>query len=317
MGYTHLMVKRIKNYTSVRPLRTAIILAIIYVVLFGLYIWISGRLAASYAGSVETLERIERVKGTLFILITGMLFFLFSFLLLRRIFRQSIDLFDMNNALILSDRRAMAGAFALSIAHDMNNQIMVIRAGVDELTAESEPARKENIQFIHRSVDDMARLSKQLLSMGRDTMVEDLQDCNVMQLFRGVLDLTSHHHRTRHCEILPAIPHKLTARLNPSIISQMLFNLIINAADAMDGHGKIEVRAYTKEHKLFIEVHDQGPGIPEEKRREVMKPFYTTKKSGHGLGFMSVMACAEIHDGRMEILTSDLGGACIRITMAH
>jgi len=309
------MIRKLYQYTNVRPLQSAILFSSAYIVLCGLYIWVSGRLAASTARSIESLEHIERLKGMIFILATGILFFLFSYLVLKRIARQANELMEKKNALILSDRRAMAGAFALSIAHDMNNQIMVIKAGMEELTDTTHSNQKGNFHFVQLAVADMIRLSRQLLSMGRNTMVEDLQSCNLMELFKSVADLASLHHRTRNCEIIHSIQSGLNARLNPAIISQMLFNLIINAADAMDGLGRIEVRALTRGNELIIEVHDQGPGIPEEMRLEVMKPFFTTKKSGHGLGFMSVMACAEIHDGKMDISDSDLRGACVRISM--
>lgn len=311
------MIRRIYKYTTVRPLQSALLLSTVYILLCGLYIWVSGHLAASSASSVQTLEYIERLKGTIFILATGILFFLFSYLVLKRIARQSDELMEKKNALVTSDRRAMAGVFALSIAHDMNNQIMVIKAGMEELSDTTNPKQKENLHFMQTAVADMVSLSRQLLSMGRDTMVEDLQPCNLMELFKSVIDMASLHHRTRSCDISPSIHAGLNARLNPFIISQMLFNLILNAADAMDGRGRIEVRAHTRGSELIIEVHDQGPGIPEAMRAEVMKPFFTTKKSGHGLGFMSVMACAEIHDGKMEISDSDLRGACVRISMPH
>jgi len=298
-----------------RPVFPALALSAGYIVLCGLYIWLSGRIAADASHSVESLQQIEWLKGTIFIFVTGLVFFFFAYGMLRRIDQQSRDLMVQKNALVLADRRAMAGSFALSVAHDMNNQIMVLQAGWEELMHSTPPGRHDNLEFVQRALNDLTRLSRQLLNMGRNSVANDFRLVRIMDMYDEVMTLCQRHQRTRHCVIRAGIPVDLEAKLNPAIMSQMLFNLILNAADAADGNGQIEVRAHQHGRRVVIEVHDNGPGIPADMRTDVVKPFYTTKKSGHGLGFMSVVACAEIHDGQVEILESDLGGACIRVSL--
>jgi len=306
--------RRIERFAT-NPPGSAFILSIVYIILCGTYVWLSSHVAAISADSLESLERIERMKGTLFILATGLLFFVFAYILLRHIANQSNTLVQQNNALIISDRRAMAGAFAVSVAHDMNNQIMVLRSGMEEIVEDCRATAPDEVQYVQHALDDLTRLSRQLLDMGRNSMSEDLQPCHLMKIYTDVEQLAQRHQRTRSCTLRSSMPANLSASLKPSIISQMLFNLILNAADATDGSGIIEVRGYTQNDRIIIEVHDNGPGIPPELRAEVIKPFFTTKKTGHGLGFMSVVACAEVHEGKVEIMESDLKGACIRISL--
>jgi signal transduction histidine kinase len=90
-----------------------------------------------------------------------------------------------------------------------------------------------------------------------------------------------------------------------------LLNIIINAADAVGGSGRIMVKLSDNPERIRLEVHDNGPGIPEQVRDRVLEPFYTTKPYGSGLGLLSVRHCAEVHRGAFGIESSPLGGTCV------
>jgi len=79
-------------------------------------------------------------------------------------------------------------------------------------------------------------------------------------------------------EDLPQVPG------NGGELNQVWTNLVDNAADAVDGRGKITVRAYTQTGRLVVEVVDDGPGIPHEDQTRVFEPFFTTKEVGAGIG---------------------------------
>ena len=102
---------------------------------------------------------------------------------------------------------------------------------------------------------------------------------------------------------------------NPTTLRQMLLNLILNAAEATEGKGIIEILIRQTADTALIEVHDNGPGIPLEKRPTLFTAFYTAKSQSAGLGLLSVKVYVELHQGHVEILDSHLGGTCIRITL--
>jgi two-component system sensor histidine kinase HydH len=91
-------------------------------------------------------------------------------------------------------------------------------------------------------------------------------------------------------------------------------NLILNSAEATGNSGEILVRLKEDNGTVFLEVHDNGPGISEEIKENIFNPFFTTKKNGNGLGLLSLKIFADQHNGSIDISNSYLGGACFSIS---
>jgi signal transduction histidine kinase len=99
------------------------------------------------------------------------------------------------------------------------------------------------------------------------------------------------------------------------LLRQALFNLILNAIQAVDGNGEIEVVAQKRNAtEAFLEVRDNGPGVPPERRAEIFKPYFTTQKTGTGLGLAVVQQIVLAHGWDVECLANDPKGAIFRIT---
>jgi signal transduction histidine kinase len=89
-------------------------------------------------------------------------------------------------------------------------------------------------------------------------------------------------------------------------LNQVWTNLLDNAIDAVDGHGRITVRTASENGRVLVEVSDDGPGIPEEVKERIFKPFYTTKDVGEGTGLgldISYRVVVEDHKGEIRVLS--------------
>ena len=93
------------------------------------------------------------------------------------------------------------------------------------------------------------------------------------------------------------------------------YHLILNAADATHGRGRIDVSLRRRDEVAVLEVQDNGPGVPAERRGAIFEAFYSSKPHGTGLGLLTVKVTAEEHGGTVEVLDSELGGACFRVTL--
>ena len=105
--------------------------------------------------------------------------------------------------------------------------------------------------------------------------------------------------------------------LNDSLFGWTIENLIKNAVDAMDGQGQIDIKAYPKGQKLFIDVSDTGKGILKSNFTTIFQPGYTTKTRGWGLGLSLVKRIIESYlKGKIYVYKSELGkGTTFRIEL--
>jgi two-component system, NtrC family, sensor histidine kinase HydH len=91
------------------------------------------------------------------------------------------------------------------------------------------------------------------------------------------------------------------AMLDANQIKQVLINLVKNALEAMDGEGKIMIATCLREGCLSLSVTDNGKGIQPEIMREIFNPFFTTKKTGTGLGLAVINKIIEDHHGTITV----------------
>jgi signal transduction histidine kinase len=107
----------------------------------------------------------------------------------------------------------------------------------------------------------------------------------------------------------------LSIEADEQLLRQALFNLILNAIQAVDGNGEIRVCAERRNaSEASLEVRDNGPGVPAERRTEVFKPYFTTQKRGTGLGLAVVQQIVLAHGWEIECLANEPKGALFRIT---
>ena len=124
-----------------------------YVLLAGGYVAVSSTFAGSTAQSVEELARIELMKGLGFIGVTAALLFVLTFELTRRLRRDAEALVQEREALLASERRAMAGALGLATVHDFNNMLQIAQ-GNAQLLERDLAMQDERVSRAHRSLID-------------------------------------------------------------------------------------------------------------------------------------------------------------------
>ncbi len=107
----------------------------------------------------------------------------------------------------------------------------------------------------------------------------------------------------------------LAIEADEQLLRQVLFNLLLNAIQAVDENGKIQIlvqRASAAE--AVLEIRDDGPGVPPENRREIFKPYFTTQQKGTGLGLAVVQQIVLAHGWEIACLGNEPRGAVFRIS---
>jgi two-component system, NtrC family, sensor histidine kinase HydH len=108
---------------------------------------------------------------------------------------------------------------------------------------------------------------------------------------------------------------QLSIEADEQLLRQALFNLLLNAIQAVDGNGEIQIVAEKRNgNEASLEVRDNGPGVPPDRRTEIFKPYFTTQRKGTGLGLAVVQQIVLAHGWEVECAANEPRGAIFRIT---
>ncbi len=299
----------------VRPVRLAALLAAVHVGCALVWLVISARFSASISESLPQLENRELIVGAGFVLVTALAFFAICTALLQSVRRQEEQIAREATVLAEAERATLAGVFASAVAHDVNNALTVGLAAAAELNGGGAPGVDRPVCQVVESLEAIHGFTTSLLELSRDTVREPPTAFDLAEMLRTTVDFASHHRTLRECNVRletdrPSIP--FTGRVH--LVRRALLNMILNSAEATEGRGTIVVGAESAEPGVLrLRVDDDGPGIPAAQRRVVLRPFFTTKPKGTGIGMLSVVACARDHGGKVVISDSPQGGARVEM----
>jgi C4-dicarboxylate-specific signal transduction histidine kinase len=191
----------------------------------------------------------------------------------------------LEEGILRSERLAALGRLAAGVAHEIGNPLTSISSFVqilkeraeDEFTKDSLETIHHHIQRISEIVGQMSRLSK-LPEM-------DIKECNINDIIDSSLEIIKYDRKVKGIKIKKELAEGLPpVHVDEGYLSQVFINLILNAADAIDGMGTITIRSMRENNSVTVEFADTGVGIPEEYLDNIFDPFFTTKEKGTGLG---------------------------------
>ncbi|WP_052464567.1 two-component system sensor histidine kinase NtrB [Geoalkalibacter subterraneus] len=219
---------------------------------------------------------------------------------------------EMEARLQRADRLAAVGRLASGMAHEIRNPLASISGSVQllmETEGLSEPDRRL-MSIVVREADRLSGLLTDFLHYARpgNPLKEKV---DVAQLFDELADLLMADERFCDIEIDGQYPRPCFFELDVKQMRQVLWNLSVNASEAMERHGRLTFLADSE--KSLIAIEDTGPGIPQDIRQKIFDPFFTTKDSGTGLGLATVHAVVESHGGEVLALEGKAGGARFEI----
>lgn len=187
-----------------------------------------------------------------------------------------------------SERLALIGQLAANVAHELNNPLQGI-VTYSHLLLEKMPdgnATRQSVQKIVAQANRCTQIIRGLLDFSRQRKPLK-QPSNVNLLLQDCLALVEDQALFHNIRITKDFQENLPLVIvDPSQIQQVFMNMLINAAEAMDGNGELTVvtRLDPDEHFIRVAFTDTGHGIKEEDMERIFDPFFTTKEVGHGTG---------------------------------
>ncbi|HSI69097.1 MAG TPA: ATP-binding protein [Gillisia sp.] len=216
------------------------------------------------------------------------------------------------------DRLAILGEITAGIAHELNTPLGNI-LGFAELIANRtrDEQIKTDVSRIIKSAIFSREVVKKLMFFACE-MPQNMDLIKIGPVVSQVLSLLGPNFKKAGINHSFHIQDKdLTARLDSIQLSQVLFNILINALYVSPKGSTIDVNIPVNDTHFFIEVSDEGPGIPEELKSKIFEPFFTTKPlgEGSGLGLSVVHGIIKSHKGDIKAIDRKSGGTTFQIKL--
>ena len=221
-----------------------------------------------------------------------------------------------------AERLAYLGTLASGLAHEIRNPLNSLNLNMQMMQEEIAAGEAEGptagrlLAITRDEISRLERLVTDFLSYARPRTpdVSEVRPAELFERVREVLAGALQRQRAR-LDVEDATGGAVLS-VDVSQLSQLLLNLVQNALAAAEDTGepaRILLRAVRRGTEVALEVHDRGPGIPEEARERIFDLFYSTRRGGTGLGLAIVRRIAQNHGGRVEVESEVGRGTVFRV----
>jgi signal transduction histidine kinase/ferredoxin len=216
------------------------------------------------------------------------------------------ELEQAQSQLIRTEKLASLGQLAAGVAHEINNPLgtITIYAHILLKGMDKDDPRREDIELIVNESNRAKEIVQGLLSFARETKLRP-GPVNVNDLLEDVLGLVVNQSLFHNIKIRKSLFQGLpTIVADETQLKQVFLNIILNAAQAMEGHGKLSITTTPERKQIKVKILDTGPGISPEVVKNIFSPFFTTKEKGTGLGLAISYGIIERHSGKIDVETA-------------
>lgn len=239
---------------------------------------------------------------------------------LNRLF---VELRDKEAQLIQSEKMASLGQLVAGISHELNNPISFIYSNMQiitdyiaelsqHLSAIHDNALRNKINYVLKelkeTINDSSNGSRAIKEIVQDLKnfsrldQAEWKESRVSEMMSTCIKMLRPH-LTSEIKVTVDLKDDPAFLCNPGQLNQVFLNLLTNACQAIKDKGKIDISAKSDTHFVFIEISDDGPGIPVEIVKKIFDPFFTTKpvNQGTGLGLSISYSIIKKHRGELTV----------------
>lgn len=243
-----------------------------------------------------------------------------SSLLAEQARRSRKELHAMRARVQRVEKMAAVGEMGAGLAHEIKNPLASITGCIQLLRDEMpyDAGRDKLMRIVLREADRLSALVGNFLLFARPPSGKS----KPILLDQAIPETVSLFEQDKRCRDRIAIrqsgPQGLWVAMDPDHFRQVLWNLLLNAVEAIEGQGTIDVRvASLKPRLVSIQIADSGCGIPARDLNHIFDPFFTGKPDGTGLGLSIVHTILESHDGWLEVESEVGRGTTFTIKLAR
>ncbi|MBN1894601.1 VCBS repeat-containing protein [bacterium] len=235
--------------------------------------------------------------------------------------------------LVHSEKMASLGQLVAGLSHELNNPVGFIYANMKQLRAyiariegvlrdrdmQSAGSLLEDIESLIRETEKGSEVLKKLVENLKDFSHLDRAEWEEADIHEGIescLVILQYELRDR-IEVVRRFEADGRIQCRPGHLNQVFMNLLSNAAQAIQGKGRIDIETQDRGEDILIAIRDNGRGIPEENQGKIFDPFFTTKPVGQGMGLGLAISYSIVksHGGRITFESGEGGGSVFRLVL--
>jgi signal transduction histidine kinase len=221
-----------------------------------------------------------------------------------------------------AEKRDLLARLLGRLAHEIRNPLSSLDIHVqlmeEDLGALAPQMREQltpRLEIIHGELHRLESIVSNFLRLAGPSAL-DLEPVEALKLVTHVCELLRPEAAARGIEIEPRIAEAFpTFQADPVRLTQALLNLVINAMQAVERQGRIEVAAHSLKGMVSLAVLDDGPGIAPEKLASIFDPYFTTKVEGNGLGLWIAQQIVIAHGGTLQAQNRPERGAAFTMLL--
>jgi two-component system, NtrC family, sensor histidine kinase HydH len=303
------------------PIRGTIIMAALCSIQFGILVDLEyygviypfgkngGLLASVYPGS-QVFYKI------LITMIACIAVALLSSFLSEQVRKTRKELQTMEDHVKRVEKMASIGEMAAGMAHEIKNPLASLSGSIQLLSEEIQydPDHDRLMRIILREADRLSSLVNNFLLYARPPAGR-VEAIELDKVLTDTVDLLKKDAATDgRITVARKIQSDIWISMDPTHLRQIFWNLLLNAAEAINGEGIIDIEAYaTKNRHVFVRIADEGCGMTREELKSIFDPFFTTKPSGTGLGLSIVHRILESYDAWLNVDSDPGKGTAITL----
>jgi PAS domain S-box-containing protein len=224
----------------------------------------------------------------------------------------------IENEIELSHRLASIGRLTSGVAHEVKNPINAIVVHLEllrEKMREAQPDTQRHMDIISNEIHRLDRVVQTLIDFNRPVELQ-LKNADLRRLLEEVMLVTSPAAAQSGVKIVSEFgPEALPVLVDADLVKQALHNVVLNGVQAMPNGGTLRLSTRRKDSAVLVEVGDEGFGIPPEIRDRIFNLYFTTKKTGSGIGLAMTYRVLQLHHGSLDFETEMGRGTTFRLCL--
>lgn len=223
---------------------------------------------------------------------------------------------ELESQLAHSEKLAALGKMAAILTHEIKTPLTSIKMNSDMLAESLELSEddKNSMNIIKKEINRLNNLVKEVLQFAKQMTLQK-EWFDIKELINEIIENSKAKFADKHF-IVSYDGENAQIYGDKEKLHQVFLNLIQNSFEAAEEAGEIKIDSNINNGKIEFTLKDNGLGIPNDMKNKIFEPFYTTKSSGTGLGLAVARKIIELHNGKIELVSSCKGETIFQIELA-